>query len=197
MKIEEAIKLSQKKIEEREIMKMQQQLFAEIQKKDEIHKQELSMSKKEKEKRCRKMWNEYMEHSEAKEYFAPPKYTALYEYFDLYTSIINPTSAVQIPIRIAMELKFRPEDEHTKYPTVLLEVDKRYNALQHSDAKYLYYVNMYNDGWAAIVNITSVNSTWERKWMPCQKDSNTDEKVLKDCYLIPNNECKWFRLNDK
>lgn len=197
MEIKEATRLRIEIEEERERYRLIRKALRERERKDKLHKEELAMSKEEKERRCRKMWDEYMKHSEAKEYFAPPKYTALYEYFDLYTSIINPTSAVQIPIRIAMELKFRPEDEHTKYPTVLLEVDKRYNALQHSDAKYLYYVNMYNDGWAAIVNITSVNSTWERKWMPCQKDSNTDEKVLKDCYLIPNNECKWFRLNDK
>lgn len=197
MEIKEATRLRIEIEEERERYRLIRKALRERERKDKLHKEELAMSKEEKERRCRKMWDEYMKHSEAKEYFAPPMYTALYEYFDLYSAIINPTSAVQIPIRIAMELKYRPEEAHTKYNSVLLEVEKRRKALLYNDAKYLYYVNMYNDGWAAIKNITKVSPTWERKWMKCQKDSNTDEMVYKEVFLIPNNEVKWIKLDDK
>ena len=99
--------------------------------------------------------------------------------------------------RCAIEVKYRPKDNHTRYNSVLLEKKKRYRMKNATDMP-LYYATLFKDGVGFIHDIRYVNSTWQEGDILMQYDnSGNSMKVVKPVYFIPNNEGTKISYNDE
>lgn len=90
--------------------------------------------------------------------------------------------------RCAIEVKYRPKDNHTRYNSVLLEKKKRYRMNNTTDMP-LYYATLFKDGVGFIHDIRYVNSTWQERDVKMQYDNSGDGMmVVKPVYFINYDE---------